>query len=1095
MDERATCPSGQGSGMKSAVHSALSPHITEYTIRDFRPPERPSNPQRRLVAGYELLEELGQGGMGVVYLARQVQLGRLVALKMIRSPSADREDLVRFRTEAEAVARLSHPNIVQIHEIGEHDGIPFFSLEFCAGGPLDRHLAGRPMPPRQAAGLVQTLARAVHHAHENGVVHRDLKPANVLLASPHPPAPSLTEGRGGEKQSEAASHAVCLSPPLPPWERGPGGDGETVPKIADFGLAKRLDHPDRMTRVGAVVGTPPYMAPEQAAGQNDRIGPATDIWALGTILYECLAGRPPFQTDSVFQTLEQIRQHEPISPRTLNLAVPRDLETICLKCLQKEPGKRYRSAEALGDDLGRWLQGEPIVARPAGRLERAAKWARRRPTAAALLSVSILLAGVLLAAAPLHIARLRAKVDEARAEAVRAYLLAECGQRLTEGREALARRTSQDVQAAHVLFATVIKDITDEDARTNPALARLRDEARALEQRARELDSSQTDRVRARERAQHFLKLRDEVFFELYRDELAGRSTSRPPRSRELARCALTNFPDMASLPIDEARELGRAREEVLLLLAEGTARTDQPEAQRQALAMLDRLDEQAARHSINTRRARCLALLGRTEEAEREQAKASRVQPAGSLDWFLVGLDHWRAGNVKAARNDFDRALEAEPESFWPRFFRALVLRRLGDGAEARADAIWCARVRRDYPWAHLLCAYLQVEAGKLIEAGKSLDRAERCFLDTSAQYALLTNRGVLALRRGQPRRAVDYFQRAALLLPDCHLAHAHLAQGYRQRGQHERAVASLDHAIRLAPTLAELHRVRAELHYAFGRPALALRDLDAAIRLSPAGRASAELALDYRERARILYTERRFGDALVACRETLKRSADDPVAMRLEAESLLELDRPHEALAAYDRYLKKRKADVELHRRRARARASLGDLGGVVDEYSAALTLRHNAPLLAARGWAYLLNAAPRPALRDFKTALVLDPENGDALSGRGAARVELGDYRGGTTDAEAALRCGPRSSRHLYNIARVLARAAAMAPSDRHAPAWSARAMAVLRDAVMSMPEARRPRFWSDLVRRDSAFQALARTTGFIDLDRKFGSRASR
>jgi tetratricopeptide (TPR) repeat protein len=252
---------------------------------------------------------------------------------------------------------------------------------------------------------------------------------------------------------------------------------------------------------------------------------------------------------------------------------------------------------------------------------------------------------------------------------------------------------------ARCLFTTVIKEITDVDAHANAALARLRDEARALEQRACELDSSEADRVRARERAQRFLRLRDEAFFEVYRDGLAGLSTSRAPRSREWARYALTNFPDMASLPTDEARELHRAREEVLFLLAEGTARAWEPEAWREALALLDRVNAQAAPHSIHRRRARYLRLLGRNGEAAREREKASRVQPAGALDWFLVGLDHWRAGDVKAARNDLDRVLEAEPESFWPQFCRALVLRRLGDGAEARAAAGWCARARRDYP------------------------------------------------------------------------------------------------------------------------------------------------------------------------------------------------------------------------------------------------------------------------------------------------------------------------------------------------------------------------------------------------------------
>jgi tetratricopeptide (TPR) repeat protein len=834
------------------------------------------------------------------------------------------------------------------------------------------------------------------------------------------------------------------------------------------------------------------MAPEQAAGQNDRIGPATDVWALGAILYECLAGRPPFQSDSVLRTLALIRHHEPISPRTLNVMVPRDLETICLKCLRKEQGKRYGSAEALADDLGRWLQGEPIVARPAGRLERAAKWARRRPAATALLAVSTLLVAVLFAAAPLHIASLRARVAKAQAEAVGAYLQAECQHRLSEGRLALARGTSQDVEAARVLFATVIENITDEAAGANLELARLRSEAHELERHARDLASSQENQTRNRARASEFLALRDKAFFELYRDVLAELLASHAPQSRELARRALAVFPDTASLP-SEAPGLLRARAEVLFLLAEGTARAGGQQAWREALTILDRVDVKAAPHSIHRRRARYLSLLGRNEEALVERKLARQVQPAGALDWFLAGLDHWFAGDMPAARGDFDRALKAEPELFWPQFFRALVLRRLGEPAEARVAAGLCARTRPDFPWPHLLCAFLYAEAGNLPAAGAALDRAERCALDTGARYALLANRGVLALKGKEPDRAMEFFQRAVLLLPDCHLAHAHLAQAYRQRGQRDRALAALGHAIQLAPKLPELYRVRAELHHACGRPALALRDLDAAIRLSSADRASAELALDYRERAHILYKAGRFSEVLAACRETLKHSTDDPVAIRLEGESLLELGRPREALAAYDRYLKKRKADVELHRRRARARASLGDTGGVVEEYSAALTLRRDVPLLAARGWAYVLNAAPRPALRDFESALALDPDNGDALSGRGAAHVELGNTRAGIADAEAALRRGPRSPRHLYNVARVLARAAAVAPADRQATARSARAVAVLRDAVQATPAAERHRFWSELVRRDSAFKGLVRMAGFIELDRQFGGDA--
>jgi len=310
----------------------------------------PSSPPR-----YEILSELGRGGMGVVYLARQTGLDRQVALKMILAGShAGSESRGRFRAEAEAVARLSHPGIVQVHEVGEHDGLPFFSMEFCAGGGLDRRLKTGPLLPADTAALVETLARAMHHAHERGIVHRDLKPANVLLA-----ACGLAEGAA---KPQAA-----------------------VPKITDFGLARKLDDAGR-TREGAVIGTPNYMAPEQASGKAREVGPAADVWALGAILYECLTGRPPFLGATTVDTLALVMGAEPVSPRRLQPKVPRDLETICLKCLEKEPGRRYASASELADDLGRSLRGEPIRARPVGTGERVVKWARRKPAIASLLA-------------------------------------------------------------------------------------------------------------------------------------------------------------------------------------------------------------------------------------------------------------------------------------------------------------------------------------------------------------------------------------------------------------------------------------------------------------------------------------------------------------------------------------------------------------------------------------------------------------------------------------------------------------------------------------------------------------------------------------
>jgi eukaryotic-like serine/threonine-protein kinase len=357
LDETGAFPAGDASSLTGG-----------YTPSDM--PERiPGTP---IVPGFEILDELGRGGMGVVYKARQVALDRIVALKMILAgPHAREKDLKRFEAEARAVGKFQHPNIVQIHEVGDAGGLPYFSLEFVPEGSLSQKINRDPQAPRYAAEIVEALARAMHYAHERGIIHRDLKPANVLLAA----------------------------------------DG--TPKITDFGLAKQLESDSGQTQAGQVLGTPSYMAPEQAYGDSDKITPAADIYALGGILYDLLTGRPPFSGTSVIETLEMVRTREPVPPTQLVGKLPRDLETIALKCLQKDPARRYATAGDLAEDLRRFLTRRPILARPVSAIEKTWRWAKRNPWVAGLGSgVAVLLIAVALITSLLSY-RLSIKKDEA----------------------------------------------------------------------------------------------------------------------------------------------------------------------------------------------------------------------------------------------------------------------------------------------------------------------------------------------------------------------------------------------------------------------------------------------------------------------------------------------------------------------------------------------------------------------------------------------------------------------------------------------------------------------------------------------------------
>lgn len=381
------------------------------------------------VAGYEIISELGRGGMGVVYKARQIALNRFVALKMILAGKfADETQLKRFQAEAEALAKLQHPNIVNVYDVGSHQGNAYIALELVEGGNLAEKLRSIPQPPRAAARLIELLARAMHSAHEVGIIHRDLKPINILLQPFVLGDARSGSSAGGGKSSQKSMSKSSSRQSIMTHVTVEYG----TPKITDFGLAKQEEGiSSGLTNAGSIMGTPSYMSPEQALGDVGLIGPATDTYSLGAMLYEMLTGRPPFRADTPVNTIMQVIRGEVVPPSKLVAKLPRDLETITLKCLEKSPSKRYASAQALADDLACYLDDHPISARPVGPIERTMKWMHRRPLVAAMIGLIIMgvLSFIILGTWAYLAVQARAKEAERAGELARAAAL-ESKQRL-----------------------------------------------------------------------------------------------------------------------------------------------------------------------------------------------------------------------------------------------------------------------------------------------------------------------------------------------------------------------------------------------------------------------------------------------------------------------------------------------------------------------------------------------------------------------------------------------------------------------------------------------------------------------------------------
>jgi tetratricopeptide (TPR) repeat protein len=1011
---------------------------------------------------YLLLKEISRGGMGIIYLARQVRLDRLVAVKrIIAGPLASPTEIERFRTEALAAARLDHPNIVPIYEVGQVQGQHFYSMKVMEGGSLSDHLTEWTELPRAAAALMVKVARAVHHAHQRGILHRDLKPGNVLL------------------------------------------DAAGEPHVSDFGLAKRLED---ATHSGMVVGTPSYMAPEQAAG-HDRLTTAADVYSLGAILFALLTGKPPFQAPTRLETLRQVAEQMPARPQTLNARVDRDLETICLKCLDKSPEQRYAGAQALAEDLERWLADEPIHARPAPLWTRGLKWAKRRPALAALLLVSLGMVLSLVIGFLQYQERRATVAEQALNERRRAdSLRTEVQGLLLQGQEAMAARQWAQAQfhlsSAHRLAAgqPLVMDLQG-------TIEQL------LQQTDRRLDQEQI-RQNAEQKYRVFMELREQALFEEMPVAGAALSTNTKAirETIEKALCLFGVAPDNdpgliidESFNADQRRQVQEGCYELLLILAETVAQED-PAHLKQALQILDRAKKLGYdSKAYHLQRARYLQRMGDRSGAREESERTAARPASNALDHFLIGQELHRQGKVAEAIAACHDALRREPNHFWARYFLAVgYLRLQPPRPDLAADCLTaCLGQGHEVLWVYLLRGLAYTQQGQIGAALEDFQKALKRGPNEDAKYAVFVNRGLLFDRQGKFTQAIADLRQAITVKPQQYEAYANLAKVYQQQKQFTAAVEQLDRAIQTATqmvqagqleksALALLYRNRAQLQLDQSKFALALADLNHALDLDPCAR-------DYAACGRLLQRLGKFDQALRAYEAALALDADHGDAQLGMAEVHFRLEQHKEAVQCLDCYLKRphpadaSRLQADAYRARGLAQVKLGEYAGALADFTLALSLQDDPPTHCYRGWAYLVGKAPALALADFEKAIQLDKNNADAYNGRAAARVKLGvtfsQLQEAIADAREALGRGVRNEpRILWSAARIYAQVAARLDTEQYnqalqmAAQYREQAVKLLREALDRVPATERPTFWQTYIHDDpdlARFASLVRS----------------
>ncbi|MCE9533837.1 MAG: protein kinase [Planctomycetes bacterium] len=1035
--------------------------------------------------------------MGIVYKARHLQLQRLVALKMILPGNVfSSRMLERFLTEAWVVARFQHPNLVQIYDVGEIEGQPYFSLELLEGGSLNQKLEGNPLPIPEAVALLETLARAVEYAHQKGIVHRDLKPSNILLT-----------------------------------ETG-------TPKIADFGLAKHLNQDTGKTEEGGVMGTPSYMAPEQAWGKSGEVGPQADIYALGVILYEMLTGRPPFKSADKWQTVQMVKTEEPLPPRRLVPQISHDLELICLKCLRKEPTQRYASAFDLAEELRRLREGRPILTRPAPVWEKTWKWVRRQPAVASLIGVSVI---ALLSAFLFLDQRARSAERELREQQRTSAMRGKVQQLHLQAQEAADRGLLQDGQGSLQAAFEIIKSepsLSD----LKPALTTLQSD---LSRRNAEFNAStEADAVYKR-----FFQHRDTALFHgmVFTGVELPANVAATKKSCEEALALYSVALESAAGPVfsqylsvEQKKKCTAACYELLLVWAEAEAqpepgnRAPDPIQITKALRLLDRAAkmEVSPTGAYHLRRSKYLAIQGNPDAARDELKLAAAIPPVEALDHFLTGDSHQKQGLLAEAARDYANALRAQPDHFWAQYFLAICNLQLARPAQARDNLTTCMMSRPEFHWLYLLRGFANGQLNEFRSAEDDYAKALSLQPEPQAHYGILVNQGVLRVRQVKladgllpmpelpmmpslefaQRSAIEayrskklveasgFLQDAIRLQPEQNPAYRYLALVAQQQKKLDEAITLIVKAIETAKNQplevqAQLFGQRARIHREKQDTDAARIDLVEALRLAPN-------ADDYLELGRILHLTKNDSEALNAYAAAIHLRKDDAEAHRLKAVSLMTLHRESEAVLALDQYLAKRgKPTADIYKSRGQARARLNQFPAAIADYTQAIALQPDAATHAARGWLFLSNDVLPLALQDFEEAVRLDPKNAQAFSGRGLIRARMGQQAMAVADAEAAMLHGqPETFRTLWTTAHIFAQLAAESgsPGSRTGTIrtrYQEKAVDLLRRAMERVPATERHAYWKQVIAPDALLNPIRELTSFENLERAYAKPKGR